>query len=379
MSEKTRRVAVIGMTENRGGIESVIMNIYKNIDREKIQFDFVLPHYFGPMAYEEEVIEMGARVFRITYSERESFSKSRSALMNYFKENPEVKVVHLHTNFPYAFPLKIAKKAGVPVRIIHAHNSVLLFGKEKGIKGILKELRNRIVYRQTDKYPNVYFSCSDLAAKSTFRDNDYVWIKNGIDLDRFKYDINIRNEIRSKYGIEDDEKVLGFVGRLCDRKNPLYVLDIFKEYLEINPKAKLVFVGEGELKETVETKIKEYGLAEKVIMPGMVADAYKWYQAFDLFLLPSLFEGLPVVLVEGQVSGLPCIASDTITKQVNLTELVTYLSIDISAKEWARKIQEIFEKDINRSIYETQMKQAGFDFESMAKEVENYYLLDNID
>lgn len=374
MGSNVRRVAIIGMTENRGGIESVIMNIYKNIDRSKVQFDFVLPHNMGTMAFEEEVLQMGGRIFRIIYSERESMKKAKDTLFKYFKEHPEVKVVHLHSNFPYAFPLKIAKKAGVPVRILHAHNSVLLFDSEKGIKSKIKALRNYIVYKQIDKYPNVFFSCSDLAAKSTFKDKEYVWVKNGIELEQFEYNELIRNELRKAYDVEEDEVLIGFVGRLCSRKNPLYVLEVFREYNKINPKSKLAFIGEGELKGSIEKKLQEYGLQDKVILPGMVADAHKWYQAFDLFLLPSLFEGLPVVLVEGQVSGLPSLVSDTITKQINLTELIKYKSNKLPAEEWAKDIQSMLEKKNDRAKYKDEMYKVGFDVKSMAKEVEQYYL-----
>lgn len=374
MDNNIRRVAVIGMTENRGGIESVIMNIYRNIDRTKVQFDFLLPHGFGKMAFEDEVIKMGGRIFRIIYSERESIWKAKQTLLQYFKEHPEVKVVHLHSNFPYAFPLKIAKKAGVPTRILHSHNSVILFDDEKSIKNKIKAIRNFIVYKQIDKFPNVYFSCSDLAAKSTFKDHEYVWIKNGIELEQFKYNKKVREELREEYGVNENEQLIGFVGRLCSRKNPLYVLEVFKEYNKINPRAKLAFIGEGELKELIQKKIHEYGLEDKVILPGMIVDAYKWYQAFDLFLLPSLFEGLPVVLVEGQVAGLPCIVSDTITKQINLTELIKYKSNKLPAEEWARDIKVMIEKKIDRTKYKDEMYKAGFDVKSMAKEVEQYYM-----
>ena len=367
-------VAVIGMTENMGGIESVIMNIYRNLDREKIQFDFLLPHDMGKMAYEDEDLDMGGRIFRIIYSERESFLKARKCFENYFKEHPETKAVHLHTNFPYAFPLKMAKRCKVPVRIIHAHNSVQLFESGSGLKHTLKKIRNYMVYKQVDKYPNIYFSCSDLAAKSTFRDNQYVWIKNGIELNEFMYSSSVRENLRNKIGINQDEVVVGCVGRLCDRKNPLYVLEIFNEYLKINSKAHLIIVGDGELREIMENKIKEYNIGTKVHILGMVADANKWYQAFDVFVLPSLFEGLPVVLVEAQTAGLPCIVSDTVTKQVAITDLVKYRSINLEPTEWAKDIDGSITVQHDREKYKQRMAEEGFDIKDMAKQVEYYYI-----
>lgn len=375
MIENITRVAVIGMTENKGGIESVIMNIYRNMDRTKIQFDFLLPHNAGEMAYEEEVVEMGGRVFRIMYGERESFAKARQSFLQYFRENPEVKAVHLHSNYPYAFPLKMAKKAGVPVRILHAHNSAILFNNEKGIKSKIKKLRNYIVYKQVDKYPTIYFSCSDLASKSTFRDNKYVWIKNGIDLEQFKYNENIRKELRNLHNIDEEDKVLGFVGRLCERKNTLFALEIFKEYVRLNPNAKMIFAGDGEQREELEEKIAEYELRDKVIILGMISDVHKWYQVFDILLLPSLFEGFPVVLVEGQAAGLPCIVSDTVTKQVGVTDLLTYKSNNAPPEQWAKKIENILLTDRKRLEYKGKMYEEGFDVKSMVNEVVKYYMI----
>lgn len=374
MENGIKRVAVIGMTGNNGGVESVIMNIYRNIDREKVQFDFLIPHGLKKMAYEQEVLQMGGRIFRILYGERESFVKARTSLLNYFKENPEVKAVHLHANFPYAFPLKMAKKADVPVRIIHAHSSVLLFHKEKGIRGILKSIRNTIVYRQVGKYSNIYFSCSDLAAKSTFRNKEYIWIKNGINLDQFKYNPQQRKELRTEYNIKDNEKVIGFVGRLCEGKNAMFALEIFKEYLKLNSEARLIYVGDGEQRKDIEVKIKEYKLESKVLILGMISDTHRWYQVFDLLLLPSLYEGLPMVLVEAQTSGIPCIVSDTVTRQVNVTNLLEYQSNDNVAKCWAEDIDKKLSKPYERSEYKGIMYKAGFDIVNAANEVMEYYM-----
>lgn len=370
------RVAIIGMTTNKGGIESVIMNIYRNIDRSKIQFDFLLRHDSGEMAYEDEVISMGARVYRIIYGERESFTKARTNLSNYFYEHPEVKAVYLHINFPYAFPLKIAKKSGIQVRIIHSHSSAVLFGNEKGIKNKIKAIRNSMVYRQIKRYPNIYFACSELAAQATFKDKDYVWIKNGIELDKFKYDCQMRRQLRYEYGIDEDTTVFGLVGKLYDTKNPLFALEVFKEYAKINSKSKMVIAGDGELRETLRQKVEQYGLKDKVIFLGMTTDAHKWYQAFDLLLMPSLFEGLPVVLVEAQAAGLPCVVSDTITKQVCVTELITYKSNNDKAENWAREIEIILDKKIDRNEYSPKVREAGFEVKSMANEVMKYLLID---
>lgn len=369
-----KRIAIVGMTKNNGGIESVVMNIYRNIDRNKVQFDFLLLHNAEKMAYEEEVISMGARVFRIMYAQRESLKKAEETLYNFLREHTEIKGIYLHTNFPYVFPLKVAKKAGLPIRIIHAHSSAKLFEEFKGIKKIQRKLIDGIIYRQIKKYPNYHFSCSDLAAKSTFKLEDYVWIKNGIDLDRFAFDDNLRTNLREEYGISLTDKVIGFVGMLGKIKNPLFALEIFAEYVKKEKNAKMIFVGDGVLKTELCRKIKEYNLEDKVIFTGMITDTYKWYQVFDILLVPSLFEGFPIVLVEGQTAGVPCLVSDTITKQVAVTDLVKYKSIKKNAKEWASEIEEISSNTINRKVYLEQMYKNGFDVDSMVNEVSKFLL-----
>jgi glycosyltransferase involved in cell wall biosynthesis len=161
---------------------------------------------------------------------------------------------------------------------------------------------------------------------------------------------------------------------LCYHKNPIYALEIFHEYLKQNPNSKFVYVGEGEYTKRIRKKIEELGIQDKVIMAGSVNDTYKWYQAFDLFLLPSLFEGLPVVLVEAQAAGLPAISSDTVTKQVDVTDIVKYKSIEESPEKWASEINNMILVEAERSKYKDWMMEAGFDIKSMAEQVQKYYL-----
>lgn len=366
-----RRFAIIGMTKNKGGIESVVMNIYRNIDRSRIQFDFILLHDAPPMAYEDEVISMGARVFRIMYAQRESLKLAEKTLLDFFREHKEIKGMYLHTNFPYVFPLKVAKKAGLPIRIIHAHSSAKLFEHFRGKEKIKRSIMDYYIYRQIKKFPNYHLSCSDLAAQSTFKMDKYIWVKNGIEINRFAFDIEMRKEMRNKYGIQPDAKVLGFIGMLGNIKNPLFALDVFKEYLQKERNAVMVIVGDGVLKEELCSKIDEYNLTDKVMLTGMITDTYKWYQVIDVLLVPSLFEGFPIVLVEGQTAGVNCIVSDTVTKQVAVTDLVRYKSNKVNAKEWADEISNIKIDIEKREKYSEKMYQEGFDVSSMVETVSN--------
>lgn len=372
-NEKAIRILIWGMSENIGGIETFIMNVYRNIDRNKVQFDFLCSHDSPSIAFEEEIVHMGGRIFRIMYSERESIIKSRRGLKDLFKNHPEIKGVHLNANFPYAFPLKYAKKAGIKLRIIHSHNSAGIEKERYGIKKILDKLRKKQITYQINKYPNIYLACSDLAGAYMFKDKPFRWIKNGINISDFQFDENTRKEYRKKLGIDNNTTVIGFIGRYREQKNPLYMLEIFKEYTLINCKSVLVMIGIGEMKDAVDKKIKELRLEQKVIQLGKREDTSNLYKMMDAFLLPSLYEGLPVVLVEAQSSGLDCFVSDTTTKQVNLTELINFCSIKNSPTQWAKLMNQQIKKH-KREDYAEQMTNKGFDMKDVAKELEKIYL-----
>lgn len=373
--EEPIRVLYWGMTDNIGGIESFIMNIYRNIDRNKVQIDFLLDHAQGEIAFEDEIIKMGGRIYRVMYSEKESFIKSRTELDKFFKQHREFSAVHIHVNFLYAYPLKYAKKYHIPLRIIHAHNSNEDIDRSTGIRKILKKVRTLRVKKQIVKYPNRYFACSDLAADFMFHEKKYKWVKNGVEIRKYQYNQVYREKIREELGVADDEYVIGFIGRLREQKNPYFIIDTFREYLNMNQKAKLIIAGIGEWEQDVKEYAKDLIENGKAFFLGKRTDAEYLYQGFDCFLLPSLYEGLPVVLVEAQIAGLPCFTSDVVTKQVNITGLVNYYSLKNDAKEWARLIQT--KKDqyhLNREVYAKKVEEQGFDVKSVAKELEKIYL-----
>lgn len=373
-SNEAKRILIWGMTENIGGIETVIMEIYRNIDRERIQFDFLCDHNSPPIAFEDEIKELGGRIYRIMYSERESFLKARSCLKIFFKQHPEISAVHVHANFPYAFPLKYAKKAGIDLRIIHSHNSFGIEKKRNGIRKLIDYIRKKQIEHQINKYPSLYFACSDLAAKYMFKNRDYIWIKNGINIESFKYSEETRDIYRKELGIEQDATVIGFIGRYREQKNPLYLLEIFKEYLNIDDKAILLMVGIGYMQKVIDEKIEELKLKNNVIQLGKREDIINIYQVFDAFLLPSINEGLPVVLVEAQTAGLECFISDTITQQVDITDLIHYCSISKEPKEWAKLMNENLKKKKDRLKYASEVMHQGFDMKDVVKELEKIYL-----
>lgn len=363
------RILQWGMHGKIGGVETFLFNLYKNIDREKVQFDFLIEHD-AEMAFEKEILEMGGRVFRVTYSKRESFIKSYSELDKFFYNHKEISGIHMHACFVnYSLPLRLAKKHGIPIRIFHSQNGDDMYPTRSIIKKIYTEIeRKNIIKNATD-----LFACSEQAGKYAFKDNKYKWIKNGTQCEKYKYDAVVRNQVRNELKVEDDIKVIGFVGRLQYQKNPLFMLDVFSEYLKINSKSVLLLIGDGVMKEEVENKITRLQISDKVKMLGMRNDLYKLYQAMDLLLFPSLFEGLPVTIVEAQASGLSCLISDAITDKLKASEWVFYYDINKEPKEWADKMNNILLQDNDR-IRDYENVKAKFDIKSIAEDMADYYL-----
>lgn len=367
------KVLYWGMTDNIGGIESFIINVFRNIDKEKVQIDFLLGQNATPIAFEDELKKAGSNIYRVMVRERDSIIKARKSLDNFFIEHNDYKAVHIHANIPYAFPLKYAKKHNVPLRIIHSHNSNEDKQKQNIFKELINKCRSNQIKRQIKKYPNCYIACSDLAAEYMFPNKKYIWIKNGIDLKEYQFDINTREEVRSEWGADDDCHILGFIGRLRPQKNVFFMVNIFREYLKYKDNSKLVIAGIGEQEEELKQYATDLLNDGKIILLGKREDSNRLYQGFDAFLLPSLYEGFPVVLVESQTAGLPSFVSDLVTKQVALTDTVNYLSLNQNADEWAKIINKTIASYHRKDGYDEMFK-AGFDIESIAKELEDIYL-----
>ncbi len=361
------RILQWGMTSNYGGIEMFIMNMYRYINREKVQFDFLLGPNDPPIAFEDEILSMGGRIFRVMYPEREKPLTAGYRLRKFLKEHPEIKGVHVHANFPYAFPVAQAKKCGVSLRIIHSHNSN---GKDSdGFKSKIRKLR---IEKDILNAPTHRFACSSLAGDWMFGNAEYIWIKNAIDAQKYAFSEEVRQRVRRSLNIEQNT-VVGFVGRVDEQKNPWMVIEIFREIHKIDQNAVLLFVGKGKDEEEIKCLTEHNGLSDSVRFLGMRKDVNELYQAMDLFLLPSQFEGLPVVLVETQTAGLPCVVSDRITREVEITDLLTYLPIEESPEKWAetalKKLTETKRQDRSDEVAD-----AGFEIRQMAKEMEEFYL-----
>lgn len=333
------RILVFGMTENPGGVESVIMNYYRNIDRTKIQFDFLCNSY-EKIAYEDEILKLGGKTIHFPARSKDYFGYKRK-LESFFKEHAKeyaaiwVNVCSL-ANIDY---LKLAKKYGVKKRIIHSHNSQNMDGK---LRGYLHQ-RNK---KHIDTYATDFWACSEDAAKWFYDEpvlKKCVLIHNAIDVDKMKFDPAARQKIRSQLGWEDCY-ILGNIGRLHFQKNQSFILDVFAELFQSKQEARLVLVGQGEDEGMLKEKISELRITDKVYMAGMQSNPNEWLSAFDLFLFPSLFEGLSVVAMEAQANGVPVLASKgVIPSEVVINKNFMLYDLKDGAEEWSRQILSMME------------------------------------
>lgn len=319
-----------------GGVESVIMNYYRHIDKSKVQFDFICDSDSTNIPY-EEIESLGGRVILCPpYQKLFQYIKFLTKL---FKDN-DYKIVHSNINTLSVFPLFAAKKAGVPVRIAHSHSTS---NKKEWKKNIVKNILRPF----SKRYATVYFACSELAGRYMFGDKSFnegkvTVINNAIDLDEFKYDKKLRNKKRKELNIDEDTLVIGHIGRFVDQKNHEFLVDIFNDVHKKNKKAILLLIGQGPKEELIKQKVKELKLTKSVKFLGQRSDVKELYQTMDVFLLPSLYEGLPVVGVEAQASGLLCILSSAMTKETKVLDSTRFIDLDVSPKEWAKILLDDF-------------------------------------
>lgn len=350
-----------------GGVEAVVMNYYRHIDRSKIQFDFLCDEDSTNIPY-EEIERLGGRVILIPPYQK--IFKYQKELIRIFKEN-NYKIVHSHINTLSVFPLRAAKKAGVKVRIAHSHSTT---NKKEWKKNLLKQ-----VLRPFSKvYATDYMCCSELAGRWLFGDKAYdsgkvYLLNNAIDLDKFKYNESLRKEKRKELGISDDILVIGHIGRFVAQKNHTFLIDIFNELHKKNNNSILLLAGQGPLMEEIKNKVKELKLNDSVRFLGQRNDVNELYQAFDVFCLPSLYEGLPVVGVEAQSSGLLCILSDAMTKETKVLDITKFMSLNNIPEEWADSILDDV-KRYKRIDTSKEMTSKNFNIKEEAKKLEKYYL-----
>ena len=357
-----------------GGISSMILAVCENLDREAVNFDYLV--YRDQEEFEDRRVQaLGGR--KLVASNTDAANKFEKFIYKFFRtyrvlRQERAEIFHINASTPYDCLVGLAARlAGVRTVILHAHNS----RPEKSGKGHL--VFQNICRMFQPLCGDRYFACSNLANEFMYgsrRRKKAVLVKNGIDTRRFQFDETVRREMRERYGLQD-ALVIGHIGRLCPQKNHSFLIQIFAELRKLRKDARLVLIGQGELERELMDQGERLELQDRILYIPVTSQPEQFYCMMDLFLLPSLYEGLPVVGVEAQASGLPCIFSDSITRELSITDRAHYLSLEQSPVEWAEQAVILAgETETDRSVYAIQVRENGFEIRDTAKWLQSFYL-----
>lgn len=367
--KKIKILYINGNVMKRGGIESYMMNYYRHFDHNKIQIDFVVLG-FEKGAYDDEIEALGGKIYNIPKKSKNYLGYLKG--LNKIFVTGEYRIVHSHLDAMSMTVLKQAKKSNVPIRIAHSHNTQHL------TRNLIKLLINERARKKIKNYATHLFACSEpagiwLYGNKAFEEGRVSIIKNAIDIDKFIFDKQKRKKIRKEFGLSEDEFVIGHVGRFEYQKNHRFLLETFASVVKLLPNAKLVLVGDGDLREKIENKIFKLNIQNNVILSGTREDVNNLYNLFDVFVLPSHFEGLGIVAIEAQANGLPCIVSDVVPREAKVTENIKFLSLnDIDL--WSNTITHFSTKMTNRRINRKHISELGYDINVEAKKLQQLYL-----
>ena len=361
------RVAIIAGVLHSGGKRNLIMEYYRHIDKTKVQYDFICDSDSNGIP-KEEIEKLGGKVYLVPpYKHIFSHLKATYKIL---KDN-HYQVMHAFDNTLNVFPLFVGKLAGVKVRI---SESISKGDKNEAKTKIKLVLRRFSHWFATDFMANSIDCGVWQFGKKTYDEGKIAIFKTVINADANAFDKVLRDETRKKFGWED-KVIYGFIGRYVDQKNPLFLIDIFNSIAKKQPNAKLVMIGFGELETAMHKKIKEYGLQDRVEDLGRRDDIKQFYNAFDAFLLPSLYEGMPVVGIEAQCAGLPIFFSKNITEETTASELAHYIGLNESPEVWADTIINVVNANLGkRRSYAEEVKKNGFDSHSEAMRMMKFYL-----
>ena len=360
MGKSIRVAHVVGKMVG-GGVEAVVMNYYRHIDRDRVQFDFIIDSD-STVVPAEEIKDLGGRLFEVPPYQR--LGEYQRALGELLTRNA-YPIVHSHINTLSVFPLRVAKKVGVPVRIAHSHSTS---GKGELVRNAAKQ----ILRTQANRYPTVRMACTEHAGRWLYGSKPFEVIPNPIDFRRFSFDSKARIELRRFWDVADSEILIGHVGRWAPPKNQAHLLRVLKRLLDMGVKARLVLVGDGPDKPTIELEAERLGVARYIVAPGCI-DAARAYSAFDVFCFPSRYEGLGMAAMEAQAAGLPCLVSNAVPSEVDLTGHVTFLPFD-DVDLWANAIANVVEDAPLRQVDCSGEKFRKHDPDTVATQLMKRYL-----
>lgn len=367
---KPIRVLQLFTILNRGGAETMIMNYYRHINRNKIQFDFVV-HREEIGAFEEEILSLGGMIYRFLPFHPKNFIAYQKQVSLFFDLHGEYNIIHGHCSELGFFFYKEAYKRGVKVIIGHAHNPKADFDSKYVFRFMFKLLSR--------KYLTHHFACEEESAKWLFGNHPnkpILLMKNAIDIKRFAYDESIATKHKKNAGLSD-KWVIGHIGRFVQQKNHSFLIDVFYEVCKLDDKCVLVLVGDGPLRIDIEKKVKKMHLDNRVYFAGIRDDIPNYIQLFDLFLFPSIYEGLGVVVLEAQAAGLNCIVSDNVPQAVKIvSNSVQFVSLKKSSVDWANIVikAKSYERDISKRM---ELLDSSYDIMKNVLWLESFYLNEN--
>lgn len=356
----------------RGGIQTLLLNLISQMKKEQDVFVDLLvfddnQHY----ELEDTFKNMNISVYKVTWPTLKGFIRCCHELDAFFRVHNKYDIVHAHTSSKAVLPLYYAKKHGMNIRIAHSHNT------DFQTKNVLLKMIGSFLKVPLRSLTTHYFACSEVAGiwlfgKRLVDEGKVCILKNGIIVDDYVYNSVKRDEIRQKFSISNNEVIIGNVGRFSNQKNHSFLVDIFYSYHALNKNSKLILVGSGELMDNIKSKVERMSLSDSVIFAGFHANVQDFYQVFDVFLMPSLYEGLPFVGIEAQASGLPCFFSDTITQELKIIDSVYYLSVNDKPEMWAAKIDSCL-RTFERVDTKNSITKAGYNIENETKKLLTYY------
>ncbi|MBE7029094.1 MAG: glycosyltransferase family 1 protein [Ruminococcaceae bacterium] len=351
-----------------GGTENMIMNLYRKIDRKKLQFDFLV-HTDKPCFFDEEIKKLGGKIYQVPYYNLINELKYRKSISLFLKTHPEYKIIHGHLGSCAHIYLKIAKKYGL-YAIAHSHSAN---SSITSLKNILYLSFNRI----TGKIADHIFACSYEAGicrygKKVCTESKFEVIKNAIDSEKYLPDMDAVKSIKDEL-LLDNSFTVGHIGRLTEAKNHAFLLKVFAEILNLKPDAKLLLVGEGELRKEIEAKVKEMGLCEKVIITGIRSDVSQIIHTMDCFVFTSLYEGLGIAVIEAECAGIPCFINKTLPKDLDINPNLFRISLKETPLEWAKIIVDNCNNKIDNKVALENIKKSGYDISKTATHLENFY------
>ena len=377
---KPIRVLQVFTILNRGGAESMIMNYYRNMDRNKVQFDFLV-HRQEEGAFEKEIRSLGGKIYHLpTLGPFMSKKEYKNQLSKIIIDNNYL-IIHSHLNAFNTYVLRVVKEFNIPVRIGHSHivlpdvNFSFLFNSKIRTVEKMKTIYKQYIKTAVKKLATDYFACSIDAGIWLFDNKNIDKIKvinNAIDSNKFEYSQHKRNLIRNELKL-NDTFVIGHIGRFNIQKNHNFLIDIFYKTKELNKNSKLLLIGEGELMQGIKQKVKKLNLENDVIFTGVQDNVSDYLQAMDVFVMPSFHEGLPVTLIEAQAAGLPVIASDVVTREVKITNLIEFVSLIKDAEYWA-KILLKHTVDFKRNKMSDVIIKKNYDIKQNVLDLQEFYL-----